>query len=51
MPDTEVEVGAMGEVLQPPIVTKAATKAAIVVTSIDVLEIAGVALDRSRKGL
>jgi len=57
VPDTEAEVGATGGVLQPSIVIKAATKAAIVVTSTNVLEIASggelimdrVALGRSCK--
>src|SRR4051794_39672814 len=57
VPDTEVEVGATGGVLQPSIVIKTATTAAIVVTSTNVLEIASggelimdqVALGRSCK--
>jgi hypothetical protein len=59
VPGAEVEVGATGGVLQPSIVIKAATKAAIVVTSTNVLEIASggelimdqVALGRSCKVL
>src|SRR5689334_2399697 len=57
VPDTEAEVGATGEVLQPSIIIKAATKAAIVATPTNVLEIANggelimdqVALGRSCK--
>jgi hypothetical protein len=59
VPGAEVEVGATGGVLQPPIVVMAATTAATMVTLINVLEIAGggevvmdqVALGRSCKGL